>query len=59
MSVHVVALLKVKEGDANAIAAQIKELATKTRQEPGVIQYDIYEDAKEPGSFVFLEEYKS
>ena len=34
-----------------------QELIDKTRQEPGCISYVLFHDLKEPGHFVFIEEW--
>lgn len=59
-AVNVIAVMKVKEDKATWVWDNvIKELVTVTRQEHGVVTYEVSADAKNPHHFIFVEQYKS
>jgi quinol monooxygenase YgiN len=57
--INAVAIVKVKP-ESKALAEElVKELAKRSRAEPGVIRYDIFRVNEKEGTYVFLEQYKS
>lgn len=58
-AVTVVARLKAKPGQEEALRQALLALIPPTREEPGCLQYDLHESADTPGAFVFLESWRS
>ena len=57
--VFIVAIVKIKPECIEEAKRYIEELADASRKEPGCLRYDVFNDIKEEGKHVFLEEYKS
>lgn len=57
--INVVALVKVKPENIKDAEPLVQELAKKSREEAGVIRYDIYRVKEKEGVYVFLEQYKT
>lgn len=47
----------IKPEDIEIVLPLYRELVEKTRQEPLCIAYDLFEDRKDPGHFIFIEEW--
>lgn len=47
----------IKPEHVKTVLPLYRELVIKTRQEPLCISYDLYIDQKDPGHFVFIEEW--
>ncbi len=46
-----------KAGEAERVAAILRQLVEPTRAEPGCLQYDVHRDAADPQVFVLWERY--
>lgn len=57
--IDVVAIFRVKPEAIEVARPIIVKLIEETRKEPGLIRYDWYQDAKEPGTFIALETFAS
>jgi quinol monooxygenase YgiN len=57
--VDVLVILRVKPESIEANRPTVETLIEATRKEGGVQRYDWYQDAKEPGTLVILETFKS
>lgn len=57
--INVVALVKIKPENIKDAEPLVQELAKKSREEAGVIRYDIYRVKEREGVYVFLEQYKT
>ena len=55
--VNVVAIMKIKPESIETARPQVEKLIEQTRQEKGCLRYDCFQDAKEPGTFVIIEEF--
>jgi quinol monooxygenase YgiN len=51
--------LKAKAGKEDELRRDLSVLVNPSRNEPGNIRYDLFEDRDEPGLFVFVEEWSS
>jgi quinol monooxygenase YgiN len=47
----------IKPESVELVLPLYRELVEKTRQEPACIAYDLFIDQKDPGHFVFIEEW--
>lgn len=57
--INVVALVKVKPENIKEAEPIVQELAKKSREEAGVLRYDIFRVKEKEGVYVFLEQYKT
>ena len=57
--VRVVAPNYLKPENAKAAEPLFRELIAATRQEKGCIEYRLFTNAKEPGLYVFIEEWEN
>lgn len=58
--IRVVATFAVKEGQEEAFLAAARETLVKpTQDEPGCVEYDLWQDAGDPTRFAMLEEWES
>jgi quinol monooxygenase YgiN len=55
--VRVVAVWHAAECAADEVRAIARDLAARSRREPGCLGFDVLESAGQPGRFVLLEEY--
>ena len=55
----VVARLKARPGQEEALGAMLRALLAPTRAEAGCIAYDLHRSHEEPGLFVFTESWAS
>ncbi len=55
--IQVVATIPVKPDQLDAAREVLETLIAETRQEPGVISYDLYESGSAPGVLVMVERY--
>ena len=58
-NVTVVALLRAKKEQIDALRDELKGLIETTRAEPGCINYDLHESPDSPGLFMFHENWTS
>lgn len=49
----------VKEGKIQEVINLFKELADKSRQEPGCLSYELYQDQKDPRVMAIIEEWET
>jgi quinol monooxygenase YgiN len=54
-----VAIFVAKPGKEAELETLLQGLVEPTRQEPGCLQYDLHQDIREPGRFVFIERWAS
>jgi quinol monooxygenase YgiN len=59
MAFVVTAKWTAKEGEADAVAAAIKQLIGPSRAEPGIMFYQPHRDPENPNVFFFYEQYKT
>ncbi|MBW7982944.1 putative quinol monooxygenase [Enterobacillus tribolii] len=57
--VNVVALIVALPEHRAAVDKAVRAMVAPTHTEPGCIQYDLHEETEHPGSFVFIERWKS
>ncbi|WP_323777707.1 putative quinol monooxygenase [Leisingera sp.] len=57
--IRIVVGLHAKPGKADALRRDLAKLVEPSRNEDGNLGYDLYEDANEPGQFVFFEHWES
>ncbi|MBL8628223.1 MAG: antibiotic biosynthesis monooxygenase [Rhodospirillaceae bacterium] len=57
--IHIVVGLHAKPGGADELRRDLAALVEPSRNEPGNIAYDLYEDINSPGHFVFVEHWAS
>lgn len=57
--VRVVARLVAKEGQEEALGAELVGLLEPTRAEPGCVRYELWRNAADPREFTFVEEWAS
>ena len=55
----VVAEMLAKPGKEETLKAQLLAMVAETRKEDGCVQYDLHVSTKEPGRFVFYENWTS
>jgi quinol monooxygenase YgiN len=53
------ARFKIKPDQRENFLALAEEAIDRTKDEPGVISYNLFEDPNEPNSFIFFEQWKS
>ena len=53
-----VVMLRAKEGQHLLLEAELRALIGPTRKEEGCLQYDLHESTREPGKFLFFENWK-
>ncbi|MCR6474876.1 antibiotic biosynthesis monooxygenase [Variovorax sp. ZS18.2.2] len=53
-----IAILKAKAGQREALRAALSALVPSTRQEPGCLDYTLFELRDEPGSFYMRESFR-
>jgi len=58
-TVYVIAQFRAKKGQEDALQAVLTALIPPTRHEPSCIQYDLLQDAAEPGTLVFVERWET
>ena len=51
----IVARIKAKNGQENALAAEVEKLVAPTLAEAGCLRYDLHRDLEDPGNFLFFE----
>ena len=51
----IVARIKAKPGQEDALAAELAKLVAPTLLEVGCLQYDFHRDLEDPGNFLFFE----
>ena len=51
----IVARIKAKPGQEEALAAELAKLVAPTLVEEGCLQYDFHRDLEDPGNFLFFE----
>ena len=56
--IHVVATIPVKPEAVEDARSVLDTLVAATRQEEGVVSYDLYESASAPSTFVMVERYR-
>ncbi len=56
---HVVAVLKAKEGKEGVVGDALRSIVAPSRQDKGCIRYDLFEAQGAPGTFVNLETWAS
>jgi quinol monooxygenase YgiN len=56
--IHVFATVTAGPGHADELRGVLTDLVTATHKEPGVLQYILHEDPKNPGNFYVFEAYK-
>lgn len=56
-SVYVVATIRIKPESIETARPEVLKLIEQTRQEKGNLRYDYFQDVKEPGTFVILEQF--
>ncbi|WJF91253.1 putative quinol monooxygenase [Paraburkholderia bonniea] len=57
--IAVVAILVAKPGTEAQLRQALEGIVAPTRKEPGVVQYDLHYDLREPRRFVFFERWES
>ncbi|HEX7935000.1 MAG TPA: putative quinol monooxygenase [Paraburkholderia sp.] len=57
--IAVVAISVAKPGYEEQLRAALEGIVGPTRKEPGVLQYDLHRDVREPRRFVFVERWES
>ncbi|TAL93153.1 MAG: antibiotic biosynthesis monooxygenase [Paraburkholderia sp.] len=57
--VSAIAVSWAKSGQDDQLAEALEGLIVPTRREPGVLQYEMYRDIREPRCFVFIERWES
>ncbi len=58
-SLTIVARIKAKAGQENALASELAKLITPTLLEAGCLQYDLHRDLEDPGNFLFFENWET
>lgn len=58
-TIHVVASVIALPDKVEALKAVLLEIIKITRQEPGVIKYELFQNHDDPTDFTFLEEWAS
>lgn len=51
----IVARIKAKPGQEDALATELAKLVAPTLVEAGCLQYDFHRDVEDPGNFLFFE----
>ncbi len=51
----IVARIKAKKSQENALAAEVEKLVAPTLAEAGCLRYDLHRDLEDPGNFLFFE----
>ncbi|MFC3395265.1 putative quinol monooxygenase [Brenneria rubrifaciens] len=59
MEIRIVASVQAKAKFVENVTAAVKNVVEPSRQEPGNLQYDLHKEVDIPGSFVFIERWKS
>jgi quinol monooxygenase YgiN len=57
--VTVIATLKAKAGQEDALRAALKSLIEPSKADEGNVNYDLYESRDQPGLFMFYENWES
>ena len=57
--VVLVAILRAKAGQADALKQRLTGLVAPTRAEPGCVQYDLHQGTEDPNTFLFYEQWKT
>lgn len=57
--INVVALIKIKPENVKDAEPLVKQLAQKSREEPGNVKYEIYRVKEREGVYIFLEQFKT
>lgn len=55
----IVARIKSKPGQENALAAELNKLVAPTLVEAGCLQYDMHRDREDTGNFLFFENWET
>ncbi len=58
-TVPVSALIRAKKGMEKKLEEMLKSLVVATHEEPGCVKYALHRIQGQPGSFVFIERWKS
>ncbi|MBU6302198.1 MAG: antibiotic biosynthesis monooxygenase [Verrucomicrobia bacterium] len=58
MPVTVVAVLRCQPGSEAVVRPELLRLLAPTRAEKGCLNYDLFEDPKDPGLFIFHENWE-
>lgn len=56
---HVIALLRAREGRAGELKELARGLLAPTRREPGCLRYELVEDPDDPHRLTFIETWQS
>lgn len=59
MEIRIVASVKAKAEQVDAVAEAVKRVVAPSRAEAGNLQYDLHEAIDAPGTFVFFERWAS
>ncbi|MCW3481908.1 antibiotic biosynthesis monooxygenase [Neisseriaceae bacterium JH1-16] len=59
MTIYVLAMIKCKLEGIEAVKAAMRDMVPASRQEPGCLQYDLFESAQAPGTLQVFEAYVS
>lgn len=51
----IVAVIRAREGCADAVAGRLRGLVAPSRRDPGCLNYDLHVSVEEPGLFLFYE----
>ena len=57
-AIHVVATLEAAEGKAAELEAVLSSMLGPSMGDDGCVSYNLFEDRKTPGRFVFVEEWR-
>lgn len=57
-TIRVIAKITALPGQENALHQLLTKLVAPTQAEPGCISYQLYREHKQPGEFVFIEEWR-
>ena len=55
----IVARIKAKPGQEDALATELIQLIAPTLVEDGCLQYDLHHDCEDPGNFLFFENWET
>jgi quinol monooxygenase YgiN len=55
----IVARIKAKPGQEDALGAELAKLIEPTLVEAGCLQYDMHRDREDPGNFLFFENWET
>jgi len=58
-SLTIVARIKAKPGQEDALGGELAKLIESTLVEAGCLQYDMHRDREDPGNFLFFENWET